>query len=81
MMYPNYPYGIFDQELLRAYQQQQEAQRQCEQNKNIYDMTKALHDFLDASQKVHPDYQQMAYQACFAVIADHMQKNNGGQQK
>jgi len=80
MMYPNYPYGIFDQEQLRAYQQQ-EAQRQCEQNKNIYDMTKALHDFLDASQKVHPDFQQSAYEACIATIVGHMQKSNGGQQK
>ena len=80
MMYQNYPYGIFNSDYLRAYQaQQKEAQRQWEQNKNIRDLTKALSDFLDASGKVQPDFQQMAWDACACVILDHMAKSNGGQ--
>ena len=77
-MMNNYPYGIFNPEYLRQQHIQQEAQRQWNQNKNIADLTKALSDFLDASGKVHPDFQQMAFEACTAIILDHMAKNNGG---
>lgn len=78
MMYNSYPYGLFNADYLRAYQQQREAQRQWEQNKNIVDLTKALSDFLDASRKVHPDFQKAAQDACAYVILEHMAKNNGG---
>lgn len=79
MMDPNYPYGIFNPDYLNAYQaQQREAQRKWEQNKNVGDLVKALSDFLDASGKVHPDFQQMAWDACACVILEHMAKNSGG---
>lgn len=79
MMYQNYPYGIFNQDYLSAYQvQQREAQRQWEQNKNIADMVKAISDYCEASRKVHPDFQQMAFNACLAEICNQLAKDNGG---
>ena len=79
MMYQNYPYRIFNPDYLNAYQEQKkEAQRQWEQNKNVADLVKALSDFLDASGKVHPDFQKLAWDACAGVILDHMRNNNGG---
>ncbi len=70
MMYQNFPYGIFNTSYLSLYQaQQQEAQRQWEQDKNIADMVKAITDYFEASRKVHPDYQQKAIKACLAEIA------------
>lgn len=79
MMYQNYPYGIFNSDYLNAYQAQQwEAQRQWEQNKNIADMVKALSDYFEAARKVHPDYQQAAFNACLAEIINQAAKDNGG---
>lgn len=79
MMYQNYPYRIFNPAYLSAYQaQQREAQRQWEQNKNIVDLKNAFSDFLDALGNVHPDFQQMAENACFFAIVEHMAKNGGG---
>ena len=90
MMYSNYPYGIFNAEQLRAYRarlqqeqeiyqaQQREAQRQWEQNKNIADMVKAISDYCEAARKVHPDFQQAAYNATLAEIFTQIQKDNGG---
>lgn len=79
MMYQNYPYGIFNPSYLISYQaQQQEAQRQWEQNKNIADMVKAISDYCEAARKVHPDYQQLAFNACLAEIINQVAKDNGG---
>ena len=78
-MYQNYPYGIFNPQYLNAYQaQQREIQRQWEQNKNVADLTKALKDFLDAMENVHPDFQQAAFEACAFTILAHQAKNSGG---
>ena len=79
MMYHNYPYEIFNSDYLNAYQaQQQEAQRQWEQNKNIADMVKAISDYFEAARKVDPDYQQRAFNACLAEIINQAAKDNGG---
>lgn len=78
MMYNSYPYELFNADYLRACQRQCEAQRQREQNKNIVDLTRALSDFLEASRKVHPDFQKAAQDACAYVILEYMAKNNGG---
>lgn len=78
MMYNTYPYGLFNADYLRSYQEQREAQRQWEQNKNIVDLTKALSDFLESSRKVHPDFQKAAQDACAFVILEYMAKDNGG---
>ena len=79
MMYQNYPYGLFNQDYLQAYQaQQREAQRQWEQNKNISDMVKAISDYCEAARKVHPDFQELAFNACLAEICIQAAKDNGG---
>lgn len=79
MIYQNYPYGIFNPNYLNAYQEQQrEFQRQCEQNKNIADMVKAISDYCEAARKVQPDYQQAAFNACLAEIFHQAAKDNGG---
>lgn len=79
MIYQNYPYGIFNANYLNAYQEQQkEIQRQWEQNKNIADMVKAISDYCEAARKVHPHYQQAAYNACLAEIFNQAAKDNGG---
>ncbi len=77
MMYQNYPYGIFNQDYLRAYQEQQkEAQRQWEQNKNIIDMVKAISDYCEAARKVDDDFRQAAFNACLAEILRQAEKDN-----
>ena len=79
MTYQNYPYGLFNQDYLNAYQgQEREAQRHCEQNQNIADMVKAISDFCEAARKVHPDFQQMAFNACLAELSIQAAKDNGG---
>lgn len=61
--------------LLTAY----EAERQHrEQQENIRDLVKAVHDFLDAAQKVKPEYQQQAQQAVFAAIFERMMQSQYG---
>ena len=57
----SFPYGIFNQQALAQLQlQQAEQQRQVEQQKNIYEMVKAIKDYCEAAKKVAPDYQQQA---------------------
>ena len=78
MMYQNFPYGIFNQDYLNAYQMQKEAQRQWEQNKNIADMVKAISDYCEAARKVDPDFRQIAFNACLAEILNQSAKDKGG---
>lgn len=80
MMYNNYPYNLFNQNSLSNFDQQRyEAERQHrEQQENIRDLVKAVHDFLDAAQKVKPEYQQQAQQAVFAAIFERMMQSQYG---
>ena len=79
MMYNYYPYNLFNQNAMSAYDQQQAYQQyHYEQQKNVVDMVKALSDFLDAAQKVAPEYQEQATNMCFVEILRHMTTNNGG---
>ena len=57
MYFENYPYNIFNPRYFeQAYIQQLENQRNMEQQKNIYDMVKAISDYCEAARKIHPDY-------------------------
>ena len=79
MNYNTYPYGIFNPQYLRQFQgQQMEAQRNLEQQKNIYDMVKAISDFCEAARKVDSDYQQMAMTSCLAEILRQAEIDDGG---
>ena len=78
----NYPYDMFNQNYLNSYDRQVfEAQRQhMEQMDNLKDLEKAASDFLDACEKVHPEYQQYAKQAIINAVMVHMMKKNWGNQ-
>ena len=80
MMYNTYPYNMFNQSGLNSFDQQRyEAEKQHrEQQDNIRDLVKAAHDFLDAAQKVKPEYQMQAQQAVFAVICERMMQSQHG---
>ena len=53
MNYNTYPYGIFNPQYLSQFQaQQMEAQRNLEQQKNIYDMVKAISDFCEKMYRI-----------------------------
>ena len=74
----NYPYDVFNQNYLDAYNQQQyEAQRQhIEQLENLNDLQKAVSDLLDALDKVRPEYRPYAQQAFTNAVMMHMMKKN-----
>ena len=74
----NYPYDMFNQNYLNSYDQQAyDAQRQhLEQLENLNDLQKAVSDFLDAYEKVRPEYQQYARQAFTNAVISHMMKKN-----
>lgn len=79
MNYNTYPYGIFNPQCLSQFQaQQMEAQRNLEQQKNIYDMVKAISDFCEAARKVDADYQQAAMNFCLAEVLRQIAIDNGG---
>ena len=80
MMYNNYPYNFFNQNSLSSFDKQRyEAERQHrEQQEIIRDLIKATHDFLDAAQKVKPEYQIQAQQAVFYVIFERMMQSQYG---
>lgn len=79
MNFNAYPYGIFNPQYLNQFQRQQmEAQRNLEQQKNVYDMVKAISDFCEAARKVHPDYQQTAITYCLAEVLRQAAIDNGG---
>ncbi len=79
MNYSSYPSGIFNLQYLSRFQaQQMEAQRNLEQQKNIYDMVKAISDFCEAARKIDADYQQAAMNACLAEVLRQAAKDNGG---
>lgn len=77
MYLENYPYNIFNPRYFeQAYIQQLENQRNMEQQKNIYDMVKAISDYCEAARKIHPDYQQSAIEACLQEIIRQMSIDN-----
>ena len=79
MNYNTYPYGIFNPQYLSQFQaQQMEEQRNLEQQKNIYDMVKAISDFCEAARKVDADYQQTAMNFCLTEVLRQAAIDNGG---
>lgn len=58
------------------YQKLQEQQFQIEQQKEMYNMIKALNDFVDAANKIAPQYQQRAFEACVSTICEKLYGNN-----
>lgn len=71
MNYTDYPYNIFNQNSLLNYGKQNindYQQYHVEQQKNIFEMRKAIRDYCEAARKVSPDYQQIAIDQCLQEI-------------
>ena len=73
MSYSQYPFNIFNQDLLAVQMRQQmiineQVRHQNEQLSHILEMKKALNDFFSAAKKVSPDYQPYAMEVIMAEI-------------
>lgn len=60
----------------RDYIQQQAQKYHNEQVQNVTDSVKKLKDFLDSTDKIEPQYQNMASEQFCAVLLDYLQKHN-----
>ena len=69
-----YPYEIFDAQMILEYQHRQQEVRmeQMRQEKNILDMIKAVSDYCSAARKAAPQYQQKAVEMVMAEILRQM---------
>lgn len=68
MVYQNPIYGIFDQSYIEA----QLRKHHMDQVQKSYDCAGKLRDFLESTDKVEPEYQNMALMQCINVIVNHM---------
>lgn len=71
MSYSQYPYNIFNQDLLAEQMSQhniinEQIRYQNEQLTHIFEMKKAINDFCSAAKKVSPEYQQYAMSVIMA---------------
>ena len=75
-MYNNNPlyYQLFNPEYVNEeyIRQLQQQQHDAEQQKEILNVVKAIHDYFNAARKISPDYQQIAFNACIATIVKEM---------
>lgn len=69
--------NLFNEQYInqKNYQKMQEQQFEIEQQKEIYNMTKALNDFMDSANKIAPQYQQQALETCIATICGRLYGN------
>ncbi len=58
-----------------SYVQQQAQQHHDQQIYNVTDAAKKLKDFLDSTDKIEPQYQNMASAEFCAVLLDYLQKH------
>jgi hypothetical protein len=81
MTYNNFPYGIFNQSTLTAYENQRmQVQKLWEQYENIATMVKAISDYCEAARKVDSEYRNVAMQACVLELIRQMEIDNRGRQ-
>ena len=71
--YNQFPYDIFNQNVLNTFIENQHRndainQHHNEQQQNIMKMRKAISNYCDAARRVTPDYQEQAMNACLAEI-------------
>lgn len=67
---------IFDIFNYQHVMQQNAQQKHFDQIFEIQKCAKALKDFLESSDKIEESYRQMAFDACCAVLCEHIAKNN-----
>ncbi len=65
-------YNMWNQDYIR----QQAQNHHTEQVNNVIDSVKKLKDFLDSTDKIEPQYRNMASEQFCAVVLDYLQKHN-----
>lgn len=58
------------------YEELKKQQFHMEQQKEIFNAVKALNDFMDACNKIAPQYQEQAFNACIAEICGRLYGSN-----
>lgn len=81
MIYEQYPYYLFNQNLFSSYNMQQirEQNQYWEQQKNIADLVKATSDFIKAAKAIKPEFEQQAADAFFTEIMRQMEMDRSAQ--
>lgn len=66
-----YYQNLFNEQYInQELKKMQEQQFHFEQQKEICKMAKSLNDFIDSANKIAPQYQGQALDACIAIIGD-----------
>lgn len=73
-----YYQNLFNEQYINQqnYRNAQEQQFQEEQQKEFYNMLKSLNDFMEACNKIAPQYQEQAFNSCIAEICRRIYGNN-----
>lgn len=68
----NEVYRIFNQQLIQTQIQQIQQQYHNEQVWKVSDCARKLDDFLKSVEAIAPEYQQLAFSECCAILGKHM---------
>ena len=56
------------------YLRQCQRQHEAEQQREILNAVKAIHDYFDAARKITPEYEQVAFISCIAAVVEELAK-------
>lgn len=59
------------------FHQLQQQQHDLEQQQEIRNIVKAIHDYFDVARKISPEYQQAAFNACVAAVFAEINRGKG----
>lgn len=81
MIYGQYPYYLFNQNLFSTYNGQltEQPNKYLEQQKKIADLVKATSDFIKAAKDIEPEFEQQAAQAFFTEVMRQMEIDRSAQ--
>ena len=77
MFNKNQIYNIFNEQQIQAQLQQMQQQYHNQQMWNVLECARKLDDFLKSAEGIDPQYQQLAFAECCAVLGKHMQDKAG----
>ncbi len=72
MIFQNTPYGIFDQNTIQQYYQQEQLKHHNDQLLKVAKCAQKLEELLKEMDEVEPQYQQMVLEQCCFVAGAHM---------
>ncbi len=72
MINQNQIYNIFNQQQIQAQLQQMQQQYHNQQIGKVSECARKLDDFLKSTEEIAPQYQQLAFAECCAVLGKHM---------